>query len=177
MEKKISIWDKLVTHLPVHGCIQYVGFNTIKEEIEEFLIVKEVFPQAFSHFGFVVSSIDSSIDNLKTFDSKISGPIIRDWVKAYKVYVGRIMFGDRELEFIEPKGESFFSVFLKEKGEGLQHLAFQVNDIEGCFEKLKKNGVEAIDKEPSSGSHGKIAFFNKPRLLGSVYIELFQEYK
>jgi len=176
MKKMISIWDKLLIHLPAHGCILYVGFNTIKEEIEEFLITKEVLPQAFSHFGFVVSNIDSSIDVLKTFDSEISDTIIRDWVEAYKVYVGRIMLSDRELEFIEPKGNSFFDMFLKEKGEGLHHLAFRVNDIESCFEKLKKNKVEAIDSEPLSGSHGKVAFF-KPGLFGSAYIELFQENK
>lgn len=175
-----SIWEKVEERwpakLPVSSFAESTNYNTLKNKLENFLLEREAGVESFSHFGFVVSSIDSSIDVLKTFDNEISGTIIKDWVESYKVYVGRIMFGDRELEFIEPKGQSFFDMFLKEKGEGLHHLAFQVSDIESCFEKLKKNEVEAIDKEPRSGSHGKVAFF-KPGLFGSVYIELFQEYK
>lgn len=90
--------------------------------------------------------------------------------------MGRIIFNDKELEFIEPVGESFFNTFLKEKGEGLHHLAFQINDIYECFGKLKTKGVEAVDNEPSYGSHGKVAFF-MTGLFGNIFIELFQENK
>jgi len=175
-----SIWEKVEKQwpvkLPVSNSSESINYNTLKNNLESFLLERKVAAKSFSHFGFVVKSIDSSIDIVKTFDNKISGKLIKDWVESYKVYVGRIMFGDSELEFIEPKGESFFDMFLKEKGEGLHHLAFRVSDIESCFEKLKKNGVETIDSKPRSGSHGKVAFF-KPGLSGSIHIELFQEYK
>lgn len=175
-----SIWKKVEAQwpakLPVSDFTESTNFNALKNKLENFLLERGVNVQSFSHFGFVVSSIERSVEVLKMFDRRSSGKLARDWVEAYKVYVGRIMFNDRELEFIEPKGESFFNVFLKGEGEGLHHLAFQVNDIESCFKKLKKNGIEATDEKPRLGSHGKVAFF-MPGLFGSMYIELFQEYK
>lgn len=175
-KKVTTIWRKIETRWPIPGYMQDEDFNTIKDKIEELLITKKVLSRTFSHFGFIVNSIDSSIEILKMFDRKSSGKFTKDWVEAYSLYVGRIIFNGKELEFIEPKGESFFNTFLKKKGEGLHHLAFQVDDIYDCFEKLKTKGVETIDNEPRSGSHGKVAFF-MAGLFGNISIELFQEYK
>jgi methylmalonyl-CoA epimerase len=176
MEEVNLIWKKIETQWPVPCCIEQVSFNTIKDKMEKFLFKKEIFPQAFSHFGFVVNNIEGSIKILKKFDGRYSGKIIKDWVEAFRVYVGRIIFNNKELEFIAPEGESFFNVFLKEEGEGLHHLAFQVNDVKSCLEKLKAYGVELIDKEPRSGSHGEIVFL-MPGLFGKMCIELCQKHE
>ena len=175
-KKVSSSWKKVETCWPALSNRENISFNTIKGKMGEFLIKREVFPRAFSHFGFVVNNIEKSIEILKKFDRRCSIKLTKEWVEAYKVYVGRIILSGKELEFIEPVGESFFNTFLSEKGEGLHHLAFQVNKIDDCFKKLKTQGVELIDKEPRSGSHGKVVFLI-PGLIGKMCIELFQKYK
>ncbi len=172
----ISTWKKIEDYWPVSGYQGKVDFEIFKDKTEEFLIKKEVFPQAFSHYGFVAYSIERFFRVIKKFDAGYSAKIIKDWVEAYKVYVGRILLNGKELELIEPVGESFFYTFLKEEGECLHHLSFYINDIEDCFEKLKAQGVEIIDKEPRLGSHGKIVFL-MPKLFGKICIELCEEYK
>ncbi|MCL5072682.1 MAG: hypothetical protein M1308_17585 [Actinobacteria bacterium] len=54
-------------------------------------------------------------------------------------------------------------------------MAFEVDNIDSCLGRLKIYEVELIDKEPRSGSHGKIAFL-RPELYDKIYIELFQKY-
>ncbi|MBM3708043.1 MAG: hypothetical protein FJW69_06860 [Actinobacteria bacterium] len=175
--KKVNtVWKKVEARWPVYAYREQINFNAIKDKVEDFLNKKEVFPETFSHFGFVVKSIEKSMEILEILEKKSLGKLKKGWVEAYKVYVGRIMLDDKEIEFIEPAGESFFYKFLKEEGEGLHHLAFQVNNVKSCFKKLKKKGVETIDKEPRCGSHGKVAFF-RPGLFDSMCIELFQKYK
>jgi len=175
-KKVSSIWKKIETCWPALCGRESISFNTIKDKMGEFLIKREVFPEVFSHFGFVVNNIEKSIEVLKKFDRRYSIKLKKELVEAYKVYVGRIIFNGKELEFIEPAGESFFNIFLSEKGEGLHHLAFEVDKIDDCLKKLKAQGVELIDKEPRSGSHGKVVFLI-PGLIGKMCIELFQKYK
>lgn len=170
------LWEKVEDCWPVSRGTGRISFTTIRQKMERFLIVREVYPQAFSHFGLVVNSIEASIEALSEPDRISSSVLKRDWVEAYAVYVARSTLEGRELEFIEPVGESFFYTFLKEEGEGLHHLAFHVNDIQNCLEKLKADKVELIDKEPRSGSHGKIAFL-LPGLFGRMCIELCQKQK
>ena len=179
IKKITSIWDKVEArwpaHLPVSDSAEPSNFNTLKERMENFLIEREVAVQGFSHFGFVVNSIESSVDILKKYDRENSGELKKVWVEAYSVYVGRIIFDGKELEFISPVGKSFFKTFLSEEGEGFHHIAFEVDNIDSCLGRLKTQGVKSIDKEPLSGSHGKIAFLI-PGLFGKMCIELFQKY-
>lgn len=178
--KTISIWEKIEERwpakLPVSDFTESTNFSALKSKMENFLLEREASIQSFSHFGFVVNNVESSIDILKTFDWRNSSELKKVWVEAYSVYVGRIIFDGKELEFISPAGESFFKTFLNEEGEGFHHIAFKVDSIDSCLGRLKKYGVESIDKEPRSGSHGKIAFL-MPGLFGKMCIELFQQYK
>lgn len=171
----ISIWDKVAVHWPVYVGAGQVSFTTIRQEMENFLIVHEVFPQDFSHYGLVVRNIKTSLETLDETGEMISNEPKTDWVETYAVYVRRSMLGSKELEFVQPSGDSFFDRFLKENGEGLHHLAFVVSNIQSCLKKLKDDNVELIDKKPRFGSHGKVAFLS-PGLFGRICIELCQEY-
>jgi methylmalonyl-CoA/ethylmalonyl-CoA epimerase len=179
IKKITSMWDKVEecwpVKLPVSNYPEPSNFNLLKEKMENFLIEREITVQGFSHFGFVVYSIEGSVDILKKYDGEKAGELKKVWVEAYSVYVGRIIFDGKELEFISPVGDSFFKTFLNEEGEGFHHIAFKVGNINSCLGRLKTYGVESIDKEPLSGSHGKIAFL-VPGLFGRMCIELFQKY-
>ncbi len=60
---------------------------------------------------------------------------------------------------------------MEEKGEGLQHISFRVDDAYVSFEKLKNNQIELIDHQVRNGSHGRIAFV-KPAILDYLYLEI-----
>ena len=107
-----SIWNKIEANWPVLINRENLSFSIIKDKMEEFLIKKEIFPQAFGHFGIIVRNIEKSIEVIKKFDRRFSIKLIKEWVEGYKVYVGSIICNGIELELIEPIGESFFSTFL-----------------------------------------------------------------
>jgi methylmalonyl-CoA/ethylmalonyl-CoA epimerase len=177
--KTSLIWEKVQEYwpapLPDSEYSEPLSFNMLKEKMENFLIEMGVAVQGFSHFGLVVNSIEGSVDILKKYDRGNFNDLKKVWVDAYLVHIGRIIFDGKELEFISPAGKSFFKTFLNEEGEGLHHIAFEVDNIDNHLERLKTHGVELIDKEPRCGSHGKVAFL-MPGLFGRMCIELFQKY-
>ena len=104
-----------------------------------------------TQIGVVVKDMDATINKLVSFDI---GPFEHRSVPAeakeyyrdkplnatFKIAAANV--GGVELEFIQPvEGESPHQAFLDEKGEGIQHLAFAVDNLEEDIEKLKENGA------------------------------------
>ena len=123
MDKKYkdetSVLKEVETKWPVADCVDYISFYEIKDRSEEFLINSKVIPLAFGHFGFVVNSIENSIEYLKAFGDLNTDKPKMDWVEAFSLIVARILFRGVELEYLLPKGNSFFHDFLKKKGENV----------------------------------------------------------
>lgn len=94
-------------------------------------------------------------------------------VEEQKVKVVFIPVGDSELELLQstdPEGP--IAKFIEKNGEGIQHIAFRVDDIEKALEELKQKGVRLIDEKPRYGAGGaKIAFIH-PKATKGVLIEL-----
>jgi methylmalonyl-CoA/ethylmalonyl-CoA epimerase len=84
-----------------------------------------------------------------------------------------LRLGDTQIELIQPvDGGSGVARFLDRRGEGLHHVAFEVDDLKAELARLEESGVELIDREPRRGSHGQVAFLH-PRPTG-VLIELVE---
>lgn len=149
------------------------SFFDINERFADFLIKRKVRIQSFDHFGLVVNKIENS-SKLIEIESKSLKRLKREWIECFKVYVTRLKINDKELEFIEPIGDSFFNSFLKVEGEGLHHVAYKVYDLKKCLHKLSLHGVKIINNKPCIGLHGLVAFL-LPELCGQVCIELFQK--
>ena len=81
--------------------------------------------------------------------------------------------GESEVELLEPiSEESPVAKFLAKRGEGIHHIALQVDDIEAALAELKEKGVRLIDESPRYGAGGaKIAFIH-PQSTGGVLVEL-----
>ena len=81
--------------------------------------------------------------------------------------------GDTEVELLEstsPDGP--IAKYIEKKGEGIQHIAFRVENIEEVLAELKAKGVQLIDEKPRRGAGGaKIAFLH-PKSTFGVLIEL-----
>lgn len=123
------------------------------------------------HVGIAVRSIaEAEAFYLKTLGLKSTH---REDVAAQKVRVSFLEAGGTSLELLEPMDDSgAIAKFLKERGPGLHHMAFQVADIAGEMSRLKDSGIPSIEAAPRPGARGhKVCFFH-PRHTGGVLLEL-----
>ena len=82
--------------------------------------------------------------------------------------------GEVEINLVEPTGpDSSVAKFLEKRGEGLHHIALEVDDINSELKKMEKKGVQLIDKEGREGAAGQIGFLH-PKSVNGVLIELVQ---
>ena len=127
--------------------------------------------EKIDHIGIAVRSIEKTSELLNNIlGLKVAGEEI---VEEQKVKVAFLPLGDSELELLESTSpEGPIARFIEKKGEGIQHIAFRVNNIEEVLEKLKKGGVRLIDKKPRYGAGGaKIAFLH-PKSTNGILVEL-----
>lgn len=171
---KLSGWLEIEKKWPPLASPRPKNYAEIRQSAYEFLLQQKIRIGSFSHYGVVVKNIESSVKILNARYSGSLEDIKKSWVTAYSVYVARYMVDNIELEFIQPSGNSFFQDFFDTHDEGLQHLGFFTKNIDKDLMKLKDNGLELLDKQPRSGTHGKIIFF-KPTLFSSILIELCQK--
>ncbi len=123
------------------------------------------------HIGVAVNNIDSG----KNFwcDVLNLGFDGTETVEAQKVTTAFLPVGESEVELLEstaPDGP--IAKYLEKKGEGVQHIAFRVENIEAALAELKEKGIRLIDETPRKGAGGaKIAFLH-PKATSGVLVEL-----
>jgi methylmalonyl-CoA/ethylmalonyl-CoA epimerase len=125
------------------------------------------------HIGIAVKNLEEAIKlytevlGLKVEDIEI--------VEDQKVRVAFIPIGDSEVELLEstdPEGP--IAKFIEKKGEGMQHVAFRVDDINKALEEMKQKGVRLIDQQPRYGAGGASIAFLHPKSTYGVLVELSQ---
>lgn len=83
--------------------------------------------------------------------------------------------GNSEVELLEPtEAGSDIARFLREQGEGVHHLCFEVDDIDAALEEARAAGLRLIDQTPRKGASGRIAFLH-PESAHGVRIELVEK--
>ncbi len=96
-------------------------------------------------------------------------------IEDQKVKVAFLPMSEGEIEILEsttPDGP--VAKFIESRGEGIQHIALRVDDIEEALKELKEKEVRLIDEKPRYGAGGgKIAFIH-PKETGGVLLELCQ---
>lgn len=125
------------------------------------------------HIGIAVKSIDEA---LKFYEDVLGIKCVsQEVVEEQKVKVAFLPVGDTEVELLESTDEDGpVAKFIEKKGEGIQHIAYKVDDIEKSIEELKAKGIRMIDEKPRYGAGGvKIAFLH-PKSTFGVLIELCQ---
>lgn len=123
------------------------------------------------HIGIAVKDLDST---LKFYEDILGIKCINtEVVEEQKVKVAFLPIGDTEVELLESTEEDGpIAKFIEKKGEGMQHMAYRVDDIEKAIEELKEKGIRMIDEKPRYGAGGaKIAFLH-PKSTFGVLIEL-----
>jgi methylmalonyl-CoA/ethylmalonyl-CoA epimerase len=123
------------------------------------------------HLGIAVNSIDGR----KNFWTDGLGLSFEgtETVEEQKVTTAFLPVGESEVELLEstaPDGP--IAKYIEKKGEGIQHVAFQVENIEEALAELKEKGIQLIDQTPRKGAGGaKIAFLH-PKATAGVLVEL-----
>jgi methylmalonyl-CoA/ethylmalonyl-CoA epimerase len=86
--------------------------------------------------------------------------------------------GPNKIELLEAlNADSPIAKFINQKGEGLHHIAFEVDDIVAEMARLKNEGFVLLSDEPKLGADNKLVCFVHPKSAGGVLVELVQEVK
>ena len=72
---------------------------------------------------------------------------------------------------------SVITQFIEKKGEGIHHIAFEVDDIEQEILRLKEEGFHILNETPKKGADNKLVVFLHPKSTNGVLIELCQSIK
>ena len=125
------------------------------------------------HIGIAVKDLQDTLNLYKKILDNSEVQI--EEVPTEKVRVAMIPLGDTRIELLEPMSdESAIAKFIKEKGEGVHHIAVAVEDIKASIGKLSAEGLRVLYPEPRPGSHGKMITFVHPKSTRGVLLELCQ---
>lgn len=128
------------------------------------------------HIGIAVKNIENAND----IYTKLLGiqPYKSEEVASEMVITSFFKTGESKVELLEAKSpDSAISKFIEKKGEGLHHIAFEVDNIIAEMENLKKLGFTLLSDKPKQGADNKLICFVHPKSANGVLIELCQEIK
>jgi methylmalonyl-CoA/ethylmalonyl-CoA epimerase len=128
---------------------------------------------ALDHVGVAVSDLDAAIG---LYEGRFGMPLVhRETVEEQGVEAVLLAVGDSHVELLRPLGpETVVGRFIERRGEGLHHVAYRVDDIDGTLAKLKEAGVRLIDREARAGIRRSRVAFLHPAATGSVLTELVE---
>ena len=124
------------------------------------------------HIAIAVNNVEEALKNYQNI-LKIEKIDIEE-VPNEKVRVVMLKLEDSRIELMEPMtNDSPISKFLRDKGEGIHHIAITADNIENDVARAKKNGMRFLG-EIRSGSYGRKIAFIHPKSLNGVLTEFCQ---
>lgn len=128
------------------------------------------------HLGIAVKNIKDA-DSL--FHSLLnSEPYKSESVESEGVTTSFFKIGETKIELLEATNEnSAIARYIEKRGEGIHHIAFEVEDIHAEMERLKSEGFQLLNEKPKDGADNKLVCFVHPKSANGVLVELCQEKK
>ncbi len=125
------------------------------------------------HIGIAVRSLDAAVTlYTRAFGARL---VHREDLAGEHARLAFVDAGGVLLELLEPLGEEgALARFLGSRGEGLHHLAFEVEDLTRAAQDLVAAGHRPVDPEPRRGSRGRLVTFLHPSTTHGVLIEIVQ---
>ena len=107
------------------------------------------------HLGYAVEDIEAASEFYReNFGATPGDPEV---VEEQGIIATMFRVGESSIELVQPtRQDSPVGKFLAKRGEGFHHVAFEVEDLGGTLEKLKRDGVELIDEEPKRGAGAQV---------------------
>lgn len=126
------------------------------------------------HIGIAVKDLEKSNQLFKALLG--IAPYKTEEVVSESVTVSFFKSGESKIELLQATDEnSPIARFINKKGEGIHHLAFEVDDILKAMTELKNLGFELLSETPKQGADNKLICFLHPKSTNGVLIELCQE--
>ena len=128
------------------------------------------------HIGIAVKNINESNDLFSRLFGRI--PYKMEKVESEHVSTSFFMMGESKIELLEATDtNSPIAKFIEKKGEGIHHIAFEVDDIHTEMKRLQAEGFTLLNETPKKGADNKLICFLHPKGTNGVLIELCQEIK
>lgn len=126
------------------------------------------------HIGIAVKNLEQSNELFAKLFGKEHYKIEK--VESEHVSTSFFMLGETKIELLEATHpDSAIAKFIEKKGEGIHHIAYDVENIYEEMERLQKEGFELINKEPKKGADNKLICFLHPKTTNGILVELCQE--
>ena len=126
------------------------------------------------HIGIAVKSMTSANALFTTLFGADSYK--EEKVEREGVTTSFFQLGESKIELLEATNpDSPIAKFIEKKGEGIHHIAFEVEDIRAEMQRLEKEGFTLLNKEPEKGADNKLICFLHPKSTNGVLVELCQE--
>ncbi len=128
------------------------------------------------HLGIAVKKLSVSIP---VFEKILNTNCYKtETVDSEQVNTAFFAFGENKIELLEANSEaSVINKFILKRGEGLHHIAFEVEDIEAEMKRLVNEGFTLLNEKPKQGADNKMVCFLHPKETNGVLIELVMEKK
>jgi methylmalonyl-CoA/ethylmalonyl-CoA epimerase len=126
------------------------------------------------HLGIAVKSLAQSIP---VYEKLLNTPCYKtESVESERVNTAFFQTGESKIELLESVDpEGVIAKFIEKKGEGLHHVAFEVEDIEAEMKRLQQEGFQLLNEQPKRGADNKLICFLHPKTTQGVLVELCQE--
>ncbi len=124
------------------------------------------------HIGIAVGDLESAVEQYKKLGFEVKEI---EEVEEQKVRVAMLPAGESKIELIQATSDdSPVAKFIEKKGEGIHHIAVNVENIETALKNAKGNGLQLIDEEPRIGAGGKKIAFVHPKSTKGVLLEFVE---
>ena len=126
------------------------------------------------HLGIAVANLETAIP---LYEALLNTSCYKqEAVASEGVRTAFFQLGESKIELLEAsKPDSPIAKFLEKKGEGIHHIAFDVQDIHSEMKRLQDEGFVLLNDLPKKGADNKLVVFLHPKTTNSVLIELCQE--
>jgi methylmalonyl-CoA/ethylmalonyl-CoA epimerase len=126
------------------------------------------------HIGIAVKNLEESNIVFSKLFGKLSYKT--EVIESEGVKTSFFKVGSNKIELLEAiNNASPIAKFIEKRGEGIHHIAFDVDDIEAEIKRLTAEGFVVLNEKPKKGADNKLVVFLHPKTTNGVLIELCQE--
>lgn len=126
------------------------------------------------HIGIAVKSLQDSVPLFEKLLNIVSYKT--ETVASENVNTAFFRQGETKIELLEStEADGVISKYIEKKGEGIHHVAFEVEDIVAEMKRLKEEGFILLNEQPKTGADNKLVCFLHPKSSNGVLVELCQE--
>lgn len=128
------------------------------------------------HIGIAVDDLEAAID---TYEKLLEGKCYkRETVEDQQVETAFFKTGESKVELLgTTSADSVIAKYVAKQGEGMHHVAFEVDDIRAEMDRLRDEGFTVLNDEPKHGADNKLVAFVHPKDNHGVLVELCQDRK